>query len=117
MPEQLSVLPYKERTEFVLAAIHGLGIDHRVERPGEGSAGLVADVTYWKKRSGASAPHTAVLCALRLMSQPGEAMTRLIEGSRSGLPKIGTSPEEVWLGELAARLYGDGDRAARVENR
>jgi len=115
MPEELSALPYKERTEFVLAAINGLGVGHRVERPGEGNAALVADVTYWKKCSGASAPHAAVLCALRLMSQPGEAITRLIEGSRSGVLKIGTSPEEAWLGELAARFYGE--RGARVENR
>ncbi len=119
MPEELSALPYKERTEFVLAAINGLGVGHRVERPAEANTALVADVTYWKKRSGASAPDTTLLCALRLMSQPGEAMTRLIEGSRSGVLKIGTSPEEAWLGELAARLYGDGDdeQESRVENR
>ena len=113
MPEDLRAMPYKERTEFVLAAINGLGVDHWVERPGEANAVLAADVSDWQKRSGASQPNAAVLCALRQMTQPGEAIARLIEGSRDGVLRIGSSAEEAWLGELARRLYGD--RGARVE--
>lgn len=63
-PETLEALPYKDRTELVMAAINGLGPAHETEEPVGQDAQFEAQVKAWSQRTGAAPHHAAIAVAL-----------------------------------------------------
>ena len=62
------------------------------------------------QRTGAGEEHATLLEVMADLvdaGRAGEPMRRLVEGDRDGRLALGDSPEDAWLDELAARLYGE----------
>ncbi|MEM9072743.1 MAG: beta-ketoacyl synthase N-terminal-like domain-containing protein [Myxococcota bacterium] len=103
-PEALKGLPYKERTESVVAAINALGPAE--DTPSAPNGELATRVATWMEQSGVSVGLATILEVLRDAPDASESVRRLARGASSRELAVGPSPEEQWLGELATLLYG-----------
>ena len=106
LPEELGSLTYKDRKERVVAAINAAGPPHHEEQPFPGNPELAKSVSAWVADTGAQLPHAVVLQTLLRADGLTPALERVVEGVMAGQLSVGSEPAEVWLGELARRLYG-----------
>ena len=105
-PEELAVLPFKERKEAVIAAMNTLGPSLETESPMGGDPAFAAAVDGWQAKSGASHEDAVLFETLAHLPTAGVAARQLVEGARSGRLVVGPEAAAQWLGQLAHRLYG-----------
>ncbi|MFP6686588.1 MAG: 1-acyl-sn-glycerol-3-phosphate acyltransferase, partial [Polyangiaceae bacterium] len=101
-PERLEAVPYKDRKAMVIDAINALGPGHADETPLDGDPAYAAAVLNHARAHGVREEHAVLHRVLTQLSDPGEAVQRLLAGSIEG-----DSEEDRWLSELERRLYGD----------
>jgi 3-hydroxymyristoyl/3-hydroxydecanoyl-(acyl carrier protein) dehydratase len=112
-PAELRELPYRERTRRVMSAINRLGPANDVETPLSPQPRFETSVREWMAATGAGLGHAAVLRCFEGLSDASPATRRLVEAAGSGVLRVGSSPEELWLAELARRLFGARGPAIR----
>ena len=107
-PRELSALPYKERTEHVMAAINSLGPNElSVELPLKGDASFAAAVDARVARTGVPVGLSTIVEVLRAREDAGPHVKRLLEAVDAGTaPAFGDEPEERWLRDLARMFQG-----------
>jgi 1-acyl-sn-glycerol-3-phosphate acyltransferase len=114
LPEELASLPLKERKAFVIGAINGLGPSNDDEAPTAPDPAFGQAVADWVARTGASPEHAAVYCTLAARAEVGSPIQQLLDGALSGELVLTESPEDLWLAELARRLFGPNGPRVRV---
>jgi len=114
-PAELVALPYKERKERVIDAINGLGPAASEEIPFQPDLEFAAAAAAWATRTGASPEHAALFETLRLLDAPGEEISLLLSGTRTGRLELRDDPRGRWLAELARRLYGPRGPAVTLD--
>jgi len=105
-PETLSALPYKERTEHVIAAINALGPAAGEERPAAGDAAFDAKVRARAAHANMGVGLATALEVLKELDAPSDAIARLLEAADGGTLDAGEGPEAEWLRGLAALMLG-----------
>jgi hypothetical protein len=105
-PEALAALPYGERKKAVLAAINALGPAAADEDALPGDPEFAARVARWVERTGCSEEHAVLWSCLQDLPEVSPPIARLLEGGERGALRVGDGPEEDWLAELAAWVYG-----------
>ncbi|MCB9763577.1 MAG: 1-acyl-sn-glycerol-3-phosphate acyltransferase, partial [Alphaproteobacteria bacterium] len=113
LPEALASMPYGERKKVVIAAINALGPPNATEAPLPGDPDFAARVAAWQARTGASEEHAVLFEVLREQTDRVPAVERLLAAADSGVLRLTNTPEDAWLGVLAAWLYGP--RGPRIE--
>ncbi len=108
MPETLEPLGFVERSQAVMAAINELGVSNEDELPAAPDEALGSAVAAWKARTGVNDFFAAVAVLLQRVERPSEGTARLVEAMRTGELRLTDTPVDRWLGDLAAKLYGDG---------
>ena len=104
LPEALATLPYKERSERVMAAINALGPGPGEERPLPGDPALELSALDWRAR-GVSAPHAVILATLEAARGTlGPELAALLDALREGTRIEAAGPEGAWLATLARML-------------
>ncbi len=113
LPSELSAIPYKERTERVLAAINALGCVPEDETPSDPDRELEIAVADYADATGALPGHATVFRVLQELRSPSAATRTLLAGAARGeLDARGLGAAGPFLAELARRLYGP--RGGRV---
>jgi hypothetical protein len=112
--DELRGLSYRERTQRVMAAINRLGIPNDIERPLSPQPAFETPVREWMAASGASLGHAVVLTMLEWLPDPSSATERLVHAVRAGKLVAQSSPEDLWLTEIARRL--SGERELRLQS-
>ena len=105
-PKELGSFAYGERGRHVLAAMNALGPPLKHEKPNAGDRAFSARVNKWQKETGASEIEATFFRILQEAPLAGSETLQLIEGARHRLLRLGSDPVSVWLGSLAAKLYG-----------
>jgi 3-hydroxymyristoyl/3-hydroxydecanoyl-(acyl carrier protein) dehydratase/1-acyl-sn-glycerol-3-phosphate acyltransferase len=107
LPGTLAALPYKERTERVLAAINALGPGHERETPFEGDPELEGRVAMRVAESDALPAFATIRAVLEARGASDPAMQRLVESARTGTPLVlDQSAESAWLAKIAEWILG-----------
>ena len=104
---EFGAIPFRERTLRVIAAINSVGPPHEVESPLSPQPAFEAGVGDWMTTTGAALGHATVFRILESLPDASPATRRLVEAAPAGSLHLGSSPEELWLAELARRLFGD----------
>jgi hypothetical protein len=109
LPETLAALPYKERTDRVLAAINALGPGHEHEQPIAGlDAGELAGKVAMRVAETSALPAFATIRAV--LEQRGATdplMAQLVESARHGTPlALDRSASGAWLAQIAEWIFG-----------
>ncbi len=89
----------------MLAAIHALG-PAAAEDALPGDPELAARVARWVERTGCSEAHPVRWSCLQDLPELSPPIARLLEGGERGALRVGDGPEEDWLAEPAAWVYG-----------
>jgi hypothetical protein len=109
LPEELRALPLKERKQFVIDAINGLGPAPLHERPTAPDAAFAARADAWMTRTGVSPERATLLATLDAQTaHRSEATRRLVEGARAGRVVTGADPAGRWLAGFARWLLDAG---------
>ncbi|AKF05204.1 beta-ketoacyl synthase N-terminal-like domain-containing protein [Sandaracinus amylolyticus] len=104
-PVELQAMPYKERTDRVLAAINALGPGHEREAPFEHDASLERAADERAQRTGAMLPLATISEVLASRASVlGPELATMITSGRA--PSTGDAAKDAWLAELAAQLLG-----------
>jgi 3-oxoacyl-(acyl-carrier-protein) synthase/3-hydroxymyristoyl/3-hydroxydecanoyl-(acyl carrier protein) dehydratase len=107
LPEDLEKLPYKDRTERVMAAINETGVPHDQEAPCAPDPDLSARAETWKSRA-KSWPHAVIAAVLDERRKGpryqdlGPELSELLDSLESGEPVEGAGRDGAWLAELRA---------------
>ena len=106
-PEALAALPLKDRKARVLAAINGTGPAAQEERPFPGEPVFQAQVQAWAAQTGVSRAHSTLYRVLASRKGVSPETRRLLNGAELGTLALADSATDQWLGELAAKLFGE----------
>ncbi len=107
LPEAIQKLPYKDRTEHVLARINALGPGFDAEMPLGGDAELVGKVAMRVAESDALPAFATVRAVLEARGASDPRMQKLVESARTGAElALDASPESAWLARIAEWLFG-----------
>ena len=98
-------LPYKERKLVVIEKLNALGPPNAEEQPIPGDEEFAEAVKAHQGRTGASHEHAALWQVLRELDDPGPDVQRLLSAADGGELRLDGSAKDVWLGELARRLW------------
>jgi hypothetical protein len=105
LPEELAALPYKDRTERVMAALNATGVPHDAEQPCAPDPSLAARAEAWRPRTRSDA-HAVIAAVLdERRAELGPELNAVLESLETGGPIEGASEEGLWLAELRA-LFG-----------
>ncbi len=106
LPDDLLQLKYRDRRQHVIDAINQLATPAEDEVTTEPDPSFGAKVETWRASTGATEAHAVIFRTLEAMDDPGPETGRLLEGARRGELRLGDTPADRWLGELARRLFG-----------
>jgi 3-oxoacyl-(acyl-carrier-protein) synthase/3-hydroxymyristoyl/3-hydroxydecanoyl-(acyl carrier protein) dehydratase/1-acyl-sn-glycerol-3-phosphate acyltransferase len=107
LPETIAKLPYKERTDHVLARINALGPGHEHEQPIAGDEDLAGKVAMRVAESDALPAFATVRAVLEARGASDPRMQQLVEAARHGAPlTLDASAESAWLATIAEWLFG-----------
>jgi 3-hydroxymyristoyl/3-hydroxydecanoyl-(acyl carrier protein) dehydratase/1-acyl-sn-glycerol-3-phosphate acyltransferase len=116
LPEAIAKLPYKDRTEHVLARINALGPGHEAEMPFDADAELAGKIAMRVAESGALPSFAAIRAVLEARGATDPRMKKLVESARYGTPlRLDASPESAWLAKIAEWIFGERGPAIQHE--
>jgi 3-hydroxymyristoyl/3-hydroxydecanoyl-(acyl carrier protein) dehydratase/1-acyl-sn-glycerol-3-phosphate acyltransferase len=100
--EHLAHLNYKDRKDFVVAAINALMPAD--EQPFESNPELVREVEDWSATTEATVEHAVLLQTLRRVADPCSEVRALLDGFALGRAEFSNDAKGRWLAELARWL-------------
>jgi len=107
VPETITKMPYKDRTEHVLARINALGPGHETEMPFDADPELAGKVAMRVAESDALPAYATIRAVLEARGASDPMMKELVESARTGAPLVlDASPESAWLARIAEWLFG-----------
>jgi 1-acyl-sn-glycerol-3-phosphate acyltransferase len=107
LPETITKLPYKDRTDHVLARINALGPGYEHEQPLPGDAELAGKVAMRVAETDALASFATIRAVLEARGATDPAMQKLVESARTGATLVlDGSPESAWLAKIAEWIFG-----------
>ena len=103
LPETLAPLPLKDRKEWVLGALNGLGPDLAAEVPHPSQVDFARQVAEMVTHTGMEATRAAILCTLATDPEIGDDLRGLVRALESGTTYTpSASAKSHWLAHLAA---------------
>ncbi len=107
LPSTLAALPYKERTDRVLAAINALGPGHEHEAPFASDPELEGRARMRVAESDALPAFATIRAVLEERGAVDPSMQRLVESARTFAPlALDRTRESEWLAKIAEWLFG-----------
>ncbi len=103
LAEQLATLPFKDRKQFVIDAMNGLGPDHKDEQPFPGDSAFAARVESRVAKTGATADHAALYEVLAERSGVHPSIRAILDGAGPKTLADG-SGQGAFTAELCRRL-------------
>jgi 3-hydroxymyristoyl/3-hydroxydecanoyl-(acyl carrier protein) dehydratase/1-acyl-sn-glycerol-3-phosphate acyltransferase len=105
-PDDLRPFNYRDRRQQVIDAINHLGPSNEVEEPLSPEPAFATAAHAWSESTGANLGHAVLFCILEQLPDICPEMAGLVAGARAGELRVSTTPEDIWLAELARRFFG-----------